>query len=294
VPRAALSAARGIEVIDLLAGFPNRAFNLSEIRKAAKINIASCHAVLSVLVERGYLTRCPKQKTYMLGPALVASGMAALKNQPLIARAEQAAEELRRDLRVPVLLSTMVGDDVVGVISLPDAAGRDLGLRVGQRIPVLPPSGAPFMAWAPEEVIDNWIARITSLKDSQFADDWRRALASIRKCGFQVTLREEDKSAVALLMAEMASNASMLEHKERLIELLRSLGRSPSHPSEIVPTALYDVALIASPIFDENGSAIFNLCVGAGPDKITGETVLAYADRLANTCLKIMRAHRLR
>ena len=76
-----------IDAIDLLAAFPERTFTLSEIARAAKINIASCHAVMNALIDRGYLTRRGDQRTYSLGPALMAIGAAALKSQPLIARA---------------------------------------------------------------------------------------------------------------------------------------------------------------------------------------------------------------
>ena len=44
--RAALSASRSIEVIELLTAFPERQFTLSEVVKTTEINIASCHAIL--------------------------------------------------------------------------------------------------------------------------------------------------------------------------------------------------------------------------------------------------------
>src|SRR4029077_18145721 len=88
--RPALSAARSSEIIDFLASFPERGFTLSEIVRATKINVASCHAVLATLTDCGYLTRCPNERTYTLGRALVAIGQAALKSQPLIARAQEA------------------------------------------------------------------------------------------------------------------------------------------------------------------------------------------------------------
>ena len=50
--RPALSATRSIEIIELLATFPERQFNLSDIVKATGINIASTHAILNTLSEK--------------------------------------------------------------------------------------------------------------------------------------------------------------------------------------------------------------------------------------------------
>jgi DNA-binding IclR family transcriptional regulator len=81
--RPALSAARGLDVIDLLCASPARSFTLSEIARGTGVNVSSCHSVLNVLVERGYLLRDPQLKTYTLGPLLFAAGQAALASQPL-------------------------------------------------------------------------------------------------------------------------------------------------------------------------------------------------------------------
>src|SRR5689334_18817876 len=69
--RPALSATRGIEILDLLAAFPTQAFTLSEIARASGINVSSCHSVLNALLVRGYLSHGASPKTYVLGPALV-------------------------------------------------------------------------------------------------------------------------------------------------------------------------------------------------------------------------------
>src|SRR5271165_1671284 len=148
-----------MEIIDFLAAFPGRAFTMSEIARAAKINIASCHAVLSALISRGYLTRDADQKTYALGPALVAIGKVALKSQPLVLRAEQAAQALSRDLGLPVLLTALVGEEILAIASVADPSGRSPSMRVGQRMPLVPPVGAPFLAWSSTAAIEAWIAR---------------------------------------------------------------------------------------------------------------------------------------
>src|SRR6516162_11354978 len=124
VSRPGLAASRSIDIIEFLSLFPERGFTLSEIVRATQINIASCYAVLNRLTERGYLTRSPEEKTYTIGPSLIAVGQAGLKSQPLIARARSAAEELVRELDIPVLLSTVVGAEILAVLALENADGR--------------------------------------------------------------------------------------------------------------------------------------------------------------------------
>lgn len=290
--RPALSASRSIDVIDFLASFPERRFTLSEIARAAKINITSCHAVVNALASRGYLTRSPNQRTYTLGPTLVAIGQAALRSQPLVARAREAAESLWRELGIPVLLSAAIGDEILGIVSLTDAAGRSPGLRVGERMPLVAPVGAPFLAWSSDAAIEAWIARHTSPRNERSADEWRHTLALTRKRGYQVTLRAPNSLEIASLMAEMASGRHIPDHKEELVRLVNSLDREMSQPETIVPDEFYDIILIASPIFDQNGEAAFSLCLGGFAEKLTGATITDYADRLARKCLEIMRADR--
>lgn len=291
MPRPALSASRGIDVLDFLATFPGRGFTLSEIARAAKINVASCHAVLSALTERGYLTRT-NQRTYALGPALVAVGHAALKSQPLVARARNAAEELAAEFGVGVLLSAVVGDEILGVVAIDAPSGRGPGLQVGERRPLAPPVGAPFLAWSSPEAIEAWIARRAGPADPQLVEQWREALTIIRQRGFQVALRAPNSSDLAAMMTDMASGRQAPQYKDQMIRLVGSLDHHLSQPREIRPDAPYDVLLIAAPIFDQNGEAAFNLCLGGFPEPISGAQITTFADRLVRTCVQIMREDR--
>lgn len=289
--RPALSASRGVDVIDFLAAFPGRSFTLSEIARAAKINVASCHAVLSALVERGYLTRRPDQRTYALGPALVAVGQAALTSQPLVARAKAAAEALFGELGVPVLVSAVIGDEILGVVSLADAAGRSAGLRVGERMPLVAPVGAPFLAWSSEAAIETWLDRGASPRNERLADQWRDTLALTRKRGFQVTLRSPGAPNIAEMMAGMAAGRRLAGYKDEVIGAINSL-EGLTQPDPLVADELYDIVLIAAPIFDQGGAAAFNLCLGGFGEKVAGRTITEYAQRLMQTCLQVMREDR--
>jgi len=289
VSRPALSASRSIDVIELLALFPQRRFTLSQIAQATQINIASLHAVLKRLSDRGYVVRCPDKKTYGLGPSLIGIGQAALESQPIVARVKRAADELLRELGIPVLLCTVVGEELLALVSLKDASGRTPGMRPGERLPLVAPIGAPFLAWASEAAIAAWIARRTSPAGAHVVDQWRRDLELTRQRGYQVILRSCDVPTVASLMAEMAAGRRSPDYRDELTKMINSIEHHKTQPETIVDDELYDVMLIASPLFDQNGGAAFNLCLGGFPQRLTGAALTQYAERLTRTCLEIMR-----
>jgi DNA-binding IclR family transcriptional regulator len=292
VSRPGLAASRSIDIIEFLSLFPEQSFTLSEIVRATQINVASCYAVLNRLTERGYLTRTPDEKTYTIGPSLIAVGQAGFKSQPLIARAKTAGEELVRELNVPVLLSTVIAQEVLAVLVLEDADGRSPGMSVGERLPLVPPIGAPFLAWAPDEAVEAWLARRASAPDQALVQEWRRDLELTRKRGFQIILRANNWPTTASLISQMAAGAGSGDYKGEVTRLVNSIEHEKAQPETIAADELYDVLLIASPIFDHKGEATFNLALGGFSEKLTGAMISDYAERLMRACLEVMRADR--
>lgn len=290
MPRPALSATRSVDIINFLANFPGRSFSLSEIVRAVKINVASCHAILKALADVGYLTKSAKG-AYCLGPVLIAVGEASLKSQTLVARAKEAAQELYEDLRVPVLMSALVGDEIVAIIAIHEE-GRGTGIEVGERRPLVPPVGAPFIAWASDPAIDAWLAKASPDQDKALVEKWRQGLALIRQRGFQVTARSPESSEFAALIAQMAAGHKVIGYKDQMMHLVGSLGDRLSQLETIQPDELYDIQLIAAPIFDREGGCAFNLCLGGFAGKLKGASIQSYADRLVRACLQIIRADR--
>lgn len=292
--RPALSASRGIDVIDFLARFPGRGFTLSEIVKGTQINLASCHAILNVLAERGYVSRCERQKLYRLGPALYAMGQVALSSQPLLDKAREAAEVLCRELDTPTLVSAVIAEEIVGVVACDTPDGRSAGLNVGERMPLVPPVGASFLAWGDEEEIEAWLDRAPPGQDDATISFWRDGLARIRERSYQVELRAPESSELAARMAEMAEGSRATRYKGDLLKLVQSFGRHPRQPEALEPAREYELILIAAPIFDQEGHCAYNLCLGGFAGPMKGGQVQEWGDRLVATSLQIMQADRSR
>ncbi len=291
--RPALSAARTTDILDLFAAFPGRAFTMSEIMKATGVNVASCHAILGVLAQRGYLSRDDADKSYVLGPALLCVGEAARLTQTLVARAQQAAERLFDELQVPVLLSTTAGDDLLALSSFSLPGGPDTRLRAGQRVPLIPPVGAHFIAWASEPEIEEWLGRAEPHTEDH-KETLRSTLALVRRRGFQVTSRVSGNAEFSALMAQMALGQPPLDYRLQAAHVLADDSWALAQPETIEPGESYDISLIAAPIFDRAGQARLSLGLGGFPGLVDGQRILDLAKTLLDTCLRVMREERAR
>src|SRR6516162_4405102 len=96
--RAAPAATRAAGILSFLTAHPSRGFTISELVEHLGMNIASAHATLAVLSDCGFVIRDPTHRTYTLGPALVATGFAALEQNPAIGAAIDQAEVLAEEL----------------------------------------------------------------------------------------------------------------------------------------------------------------------------------------------------
>jgi DNA-binding IclR family transcriptional regulator len=286
--RPALAASRSFDIISFLGQVPGGAFTLSQISRAVGINAASCHAILNELADRGYLARNAALKSFMLGPSLVAMGNAALLSQPSVALARTIAEDIAREHGVPVGLTRLIGNEVLGIFEIPGDGKAGFGVYPGLRIPLAPPVGAPFLAWASDQAVSAWIGRKEGI-DSKGVARLHDALALVRKRGFQVLLRSPSSAYFPKLISELASGRDRSDSKGRLVNLFNSIDDSLIQLEAMDDETLYDVTLVAAPIFDRAGNAVYNLCIGDLAAKITGGMIQQHAERLLRACVRIMR-----
>ena len=87
---------RTVALLDFLASRPTEAFSLSELARRLELNKSTTHAMLTTLADAGYVTRHPVEKSYTLGPSLVALGEAATAS-PSVDIAQYTIGEMRRD-----------------------------------------------------------------------------------------------------------------------------------------------------------------------------------------------------
>ena len=128
---------------------------------------------------------------------------------------------------------------------------------------------------------------IKELRDALYGD-----LALTRERGYQVATRAPERQHLGTLFAEMANSEIIDDYKREATDVIHRVDQQMCAPVKLVEAKLYDVSLIACPIFDPNGGAAFNLCLGGFPRQLTGDMLLRFAERLSRTCLEIMQSTR--
>ena len=230
-----------------------RGYSLTELGRALELNPASCHALLGAMTRDGYLVRQPRGRTYRLGPALIAIGHGALQCHPVVAAARERMAAMARELDLDSLLTARIGDRLIALAS--EGPGRTPALRIGQRVPLIPPLGTPFLAWAQEDEVEEWLARTPEGID---AARLRQSLAVVRERGYAVTLRSARQGAAGLAVLDMADEPFADERQKIAAALIGQMGEDYLM-IEAQPDRLHHVDLISAPVFDGQGEVACTL-----------------------------------
>jgi DNA-binding IclR family transcriptional regulator len=266
-------------IISFLTAHPTRGFTISELARHLGMNIASAHATLAVLSDCGFVVRDPVHLTYVLGPALAVTGMAALDQHPAIGAATERAEMLGGQLGAEVDIIAIAGRDIIVLARRgPVTPTASIGYP-GDRSPLIPPFGAVFMAWAEDAAITAWLDR--AALSAAVAGLYRRQLPEVRERGFSVTMPALSAPAVRNAISRLRDEPGDDTAEERVAEALRQ-GKEmilPLHgladDDEVTFTA------IAAPVFDPIGQVLLSMTIAGPPHPVRAGRVLELGQRLA-------------
>jgi len=275
------SARRVVAVVDFLASRPGECFGLSELARTLELSKATTHALCATLTEAGWLLRNPADKTYTLGPALIAAGHAAGARQlDLVDHARPVMEELAALLSAQVVASSTVGDEMVLLATTGRPGPMWLAFTVGQRIPLAPPLGTVFLAWAPAEAVDRWLDRLGPGASEQDKARLRSALGVVRRRGYALNLE-----AVANLNLSRALSGR--DEAGALTVVVEELAHEEYLLQELEAGATYRLSQISAPVFGPDGAVALALTVVGLPEKLSGEEIPRYGDALLDAAARV-------
>jgi DNA-binding IclR family transcriptional regulator len=281
MPRPAPAADRAAGIISFLTAHPSRGFTISELVEHLAMNIASAHATLAVLSDYGFVIRDPVHRTYTLGPALVATGFAALEQHRAIDAAIEQAELLAEERNCEVGLTAIAGRDVIFLARRgPEPLAANIGYP-GDRTPLLAPIGAVFMAWADDAAVDEWLAR-ASLEPAA-ADSYRRVLADIRARGFSVPMRPLGSPEMADAITHLRDDPAAPDAEQRLTDVLHALPELLLQFDDLVGTDKVLYTTVAAPIFDPIGRVLLSLSVTGPEHPVAVDEVLELGRRVVRS-----------
>jgi DNA-binding IclR family transcriptional regulator len=270
---------RSVDTMNFLAANPRQPFTLSELSKRLDINMASLLAILQALTDAGYVTRHPRHKTYTLGPSLVAVGQAALAQHHVVEAARPAMRTLAAEFVTECIGSVLAGDEMVIVATEGVAPAGAGDIRVGQRIPMVPPLGTAFLAWAPEPAIAHWLGQLAPSATAADRKRFLRLLAAVRERGYALGLDSGPGVRLGRVLHALAEAPADRELGDQLPQLVRDL-RSDYGVVDLDPAATYTVRTIVAPVFDGDGQVALALTVNGFDRPLLGAEVADRAGRV--------------
>jgi DNA-binding IclR family transcriptional regulator len=279
--RASPPAARVVAILDFLVQHPHERLGVSELARKVGVSKPTCLGILTTLTESGYLVRDSRDKTYRLGPALIALGHAA---QEVMRINPAAREELRRlsvALAATAALSAVV-DDRITVLELVAPPSVPAPIQVGQSYPFAPPVGLMFVLWD-DEAVRAWLAKEPTIPLRTDGERLNRVIAECRADGYLV---ERQTPAGRRLYALMAGMSSALPHELRALlgEMVSDVGERVYLRSENSGSGgrqRHEISVISAPVYDNQRQAmVASLHIGR---TLSGAEIARRARRLMAT-----------
>lgn len=236
-------------------------FGLSELARATGLAKPTCLGIVTSLVESGYLVRDPKDKTYGLGPALIAAGALARRNFAAADVAGRRLAGLSDRYGATCTASAVVGGEVM-VLTGTAPGGRPAGSVTGQRYPFAPPVGLMYVLWDGDEALERWLSTPPTLPVRLDHDHLRAVTAECRQRGYLVEGLTDRGRRLHSLMAGVAAYDLPAAVRELVGELASTLGERVYLGADLSARGSHPVSLIAAPTFDGDGRQELVLTLG--------------------------------
>lgn len=270
---------RACDLLGHLSDHPTESFTLSQLARQVDVPRATCDSILQALAAHRLLTRRDGDLHYELGPGSIALGDAARIANPGLRAAKVEAKRLAR--AIGGCIAVCVRDSDTARVAEVFDFGPIFALRAsaGQVIPLAPPFGAVFVAWANDEA-ERWIERADATLERNERDRYRQALDAVRRRGYSVSVVSSGRSQLATDIETLASQPASDEAHRVRDELIREMLHSDYLAVDLDFESDVRVSQISAPVFDHRGHVAASLLV-PGPDReITPGELRALADRL--------------
>lgn len=287
MPRPAPAVDRTVAMVSFLAKYPGRGFTLSELSRELDINKATTHAIIAALVNAGWLIRDSLRKDYRLGPGLLGIARAATATEGIaLDAARNHMRDLAAEFDVCCVASAIMGDEIVvlGVEGGPPPHG--LVLEPGHRVPLSPPMGAIFLAWADPVTLDQRCEQFRAEHGEAAVARYTRSLDAIRAAGHAVSRIGQSRERLSQALLELARGATNRRVRATVAHLLDELEREEEDYAviEVVEGGDYEVGRISAPVFDDTGRVVISLSLVEFDGRLTGRAIAERVARLLEVC----------
>ncbi|WP_102141594.1 IclR family transcriptional regulator [Mycobacterium hubeiense] len=247
--RASPPTARVVTILDFLARHPHEQFGLSELARRVDLSKPTCLGIVTTLTDAGYLVRDARDKTYRLGPALIALGHTAQESMRVSPAAREELHRLSTTFSTTAALSAVVDDRItlLEVVAPPEVKPA---VRVGQSYPFAPPVGLMFVLWD-DRALHDWLSKEPTIPLRTDSERLDRVIAACRADGYLVERLTPGGRRLYSLMAGMSSNLPD-ELRALLGELVSDIGERVYLRDENGSGGRrrQDISVISAPVYD--------------------------------------------
>lgn len=258
-------------ILNFIADHPGQAFALTDLVRALKLSRATCHALLTGLVDVGYLFRT-SDKTYVLGPALAAIGRTAADHFSPLQVAQPEMRDLADAFDVVVGVYFLEGDTVHLRERAASASHVGYPIPLGTRMPMRSVQAISFYSRQPGDLAA-WVERTSPKPSPEQLDLMNRGIGFVRENGFIPLVRRPGAPAV--------------------YEGERSVFEAPTDELPVVPLAevddgsAYPLIALMAPIYDARQKVSIALVMAGFHNTLNGAEIMNAGSHLRAACDRI-------
>jgi IclR family acetate operon transcriptional repressor len=198
------SVDRAISLLEAIAEAGGET-TLTELSHRTRLNISTCHHLLSTLVQRGYVAKVPVRRSYALGARILFLSNACVTQVDLPARATRFIEQINSSTGETVHLAVLQGDAMMKVAKRESRhpVRVDTGALGKTDAAHATATGKAMLAWLPEDDMRRVLAHGLNRYTPNTITDWPaliEELRHVRRNGFSMD-REEFQPGVICIGA---------------------------------------------------------------------------------------------
>jgi IclR family acetate operon transcriptional repressor len=148
------SVDRALSLLEALAEAGGEA-SLTDLSRRTRLNVSTCHHLLSTLVNWGYVAKVPGRRSYALGARVLYLGHACLRQVDLPRRAQAHIDHINSVTGESVHLAVLQADNIITLVKREarHAVRVDSGMLGRSDAPHATATGKAMIAWLPEDQI---------------------------------------------------------------------------------------------------------------------------------------------
>ncbi|MCB2080294.1 MAG: helix-turn-helix domain-containing protein [Novosphingobium sp.] len=258
-------------ILNFIADHPGQAFALTDLVRALKLSRATCHALLTGLVDVGYLYRT-SDKTYVLGPALAAIGQTAAKQFSPLQVAKPEMRAIADEYDVVCAAYFLEGDTMHLRDRAASASHVGYPVPLGTRMPLRSAQAAVFFGRSQKDA-DAWLLRTQPKPSSDSLDRLSRAMSFVAEHGYLIHIRRPG----VVLSGALEERFDPTDSDDLPVVPL----------TEIDEDKVYQVAAMMAPVYDQRDKVSFALLMAGFHNSMTGTMAREAAGRLRNACERV-------